>query len=56
MYYVAPELFCGESPTKKCDIYSLGITFWQIDARDVPFKNLDSKETVIYEVSFTSLF
>lgn len=31
--YLAPELFFGEKFTEKCDIYSLGILFWEIGAR-----------------------
>ncbi|XP_044729269.1 probable LIM domain-containing serine/threonine-protein kinase DDB_G0287001 [Chrysoperla carnea] len=36
--YTAPELFLGDKPTKKCDIYSLGIVFWEIHNQQMPYE------------------
>jgi len=36
--YQAPEFLRGFSPTPACDIYSLGILYWQLDSRQVPFQ------------------
>ena len=35
--YRAPELLRGESPTRAADIYSLGITMWQMLSRELPY-------------------
>ncbi len=38
--WMAPELFARKAVyTKKADIYSLGITFWEIAARKIPFED-----------------
>ncbi len=38
--WMAPELFARKAGyTKKADIYSLGITFWEIAARKIPFED-----------------
>ncbi len=38
--WMAPELFGRKAVyTKKADIYSLGITFWEIAARKIPFED-----------------
>lgn len=47
--YKAPELFCGQPPTEKCDIYSLGVTMWQLKTRQLPY--LDQPDhSIIYKV------
>ncbi len=35
--WIAPELFDGEKYTYKSDIYSLGITFWELASRQIPY-------------------
>ncbi len=35
--WMAPELFKRKAYTKKSDIYSLGITFWELAARRIPY-------------------
>ena len=35
--YQAPELLLGKVPTAACDVYSLGLLFWQLDSREVPY-------------------
>lgn len=47
--YRAPELLRGESPTAKADIYSLGITLWEMTSREAPF-NGQNKHYVIFAV------
>lgn len=37
--YMAPEVIQGESYTTKCDIFSFGITLWEMLARKVPTVN-----------------
>jgi len=36
--YQAPEFLRGYPPSTACDIYSLGILYWQLDSRQVPFQ------------------
>ena len=38
--YRAPELLRGETPTAKADIYSFGVTQWQMLSRRRPYENL----------------
>ncbi len=45
--WMAPELFSRRAVfTKKSDIYSLGITFWELASRDIPFKDAASAELI----------
>ncbi|KAH8410443.1 hypothetical protein KR215_006797, partial [Drosophila sulfurigaster] len=37
--YMAPEV-CERSYTEKCDVYSFGITFWEVMSRKKPFYHL----------------
>nr|CAI5864572.1 unnamed protein product [Callosobruchus analis] len=48
--YAAPELLLGCKPTEKCDVYSLGITFWQMKSRKRPYWEYEDVETIIYKV------
>ncbi|KAL3278449.1 hypothetical protein HHI36_013770 [Cryptolaemus montrouzieri] len=48
--YAAPELLKGEPPTLKCDIYSLGITIWQMVYRKSPYEQWNDSETILYNV------
>lgn len=45
----APELFKGEIPTQKADMYSLGILLWQMLTRERPY-GLESQFVVIFGV------
>ncbi|XP_064553661.1 putative mitogen-activated protein kinase kinase kinase 7-like [Drosophila montana] len=35
--YMAPEVFNGKRYTEKCDVYSMGITIWEVLSRKVPY-------------------
>ncbi|KAJ8941596.1 hypothetical protein NQ318_012942 [Aromia moschata] len=48
--YTAPELLQGKCPNEQCDIYSLGILYWQLRSRKNPYYEIDNIETVIYKV------
>ncbi|XP_034477773.1 mitogen-activated protein kinase kinase kinase 7-like isoform X2 [Drosophila innubila] len=37
--YMAPEVFNGQTFTKKCDVYSFGIILWEVMSRKRPFEN-----------------
>lgn len=52
MRYTAPEILLGDCPTKKSDIYSLGIVFWQMKNRKYPYNEYDTNEEIIYKVNF----
>jgi serine/threonine protein kinase len=48
LQWMAPELFkLRPSHTKKSDIYSLGITFWEVAARQIPYAG--AADTVVKE-------
>lgn len=47
--YRAPELLRGEPPTFKADVYSFGITLWQLKSRETPFVN-QNQHVVIFGV------
>ncbi|KNE87766.1 hypothetical protein PSTG_18843 [Puccinia striiformis f. sp. tritici PST-78] len=38
--YMAPEVMQGGKYSMKCDVYSLGITFWEILSREKPFDEI----------------
>ncbi|XP_045467994.1 serine/threonine-protein kinase mos [Harmonia axyridis] len=48
--YAAPELLRGMEPTEKSDVYSLGITIWQIEYRKSPYENWSSSKCLVYNV------
>uniref|UniRef100_A0A0B7A9R3 non-specific serine/threonine protein kinase n=1 Tax=Arion vulgaris TaxID=1028688 RepID=A0A0B7A9R3_9EUPU len=48
--YRAPELMKGCYPTSKADIFSLGITFWQLATREAPH-NGANPHWLIYQVT-----
>ncbi|KAH8376599.1 hypothetical protein KR093_000191 [Drosophila rubida] len=39
--YMAPEVSNLTSYTEKCDVYSFGITFWEVMSRKKPFYHLE---------------
>ncbi|XP_075230401.1 proto-oncogene serine/threonine-protein kinase mos isoform X2 [Lycorma delicatula] len=39
--YMAPELLCGSSITGKADIFSLGVTMWQLLHEETPYSGED---------------
>lgn len=47
--YRAPELLCGDAPTTKADIYSFGITLWQMLTRETPYAG-ENHHVVIFGV------
>jgi len=47
--YQAPEFLRGKPPSTACDIYSLAILMWQLDAREVPFSG-QHPQTVMFRV------
>lgn len=49
--YAAPELLKGMKPTEKCDIYSLGVTIWQLEYEKSPYENWSSSKCLLYHVS-----
>ncbi|ESO03191.1 hypothetical protein HELRODRAFT_80813 [Helobdella robusta] len=49
--YAAPELFNGEVPTPKADIYSFAITMWQMTSRKIPYHGRGQSEIIFKVVS-----
>lgn len=47
--YRAPELFRGQRPTTKADVYSLAITLWALKHRQAPYDG-QNNDMVIYQV------
>ncbi|XP_052689702.1 serine/threonine-protein kinase mos-like [Crassostrea angulata] len=47
--YRAPELLKGQVPSNKADIYALGVTLWQMLARENPYGN-ENQHVVIFSV------
>ncbi|XP_064625765.1 serine/threonine-protein kinase mos-like [Lineus longissimus] len=47
--YRAPELLKGEIPTSKADVYSYGITLWQMASREHPY-GTENQHVVIFGV------
>lgn len=47
--YASPELFKGERPTEKCDVYGFAVTMWQILHRETPYEN-ENQHSVIFRV------
>ena len=47
--YRAPELFRGQFPTTKADVYSLGITLWTLKTQQAPYGGINN-DMIIYQV------
>ena len=47
--YRAPELLRGDAPTPAADVYSFGVTLWQMAARRQPYAG-ENQHVVIYRV------
>ena len=50
MSYCAPEILRGEDPSWQSDVYSYGITLWQLEHNQIPFSDL-SWPTIVYLVN-----
>uniref|UniRef100_A0A336LKX3 non-specific serine/threonine protein kinase n=1 Tax=Culicoides sonorensis TaxID=179676 RepID=A0A336LKX3_CULSO len=48
--YMAPEMLKGEIITEKTDIFSMGITMWQLKSMLKPYQTINSNEVVAYNV------
>ncbi|EDX06829.1 GD25816 [Drosophila simulans] len=48
--YMSPEALRSDTLTEASDMYSLGITMWQLLARRLPYHTLDCNETIAYQV------
>lgn len=48
--YMAPEALRAEPLTPAADIYSLGITMWQLKHRQLPYSWIECNEIVAYQV------
>lgn len=47
--YRAPELFRGHRPTRKADVYSLGITLWSLKNQKQPYEGQNDMG-IVYQV------
>nr|XP_036219130.1 probable serine/threonine-protein kinase CPE1738 isoform X2 [Bactrocera oleae] len=50
MRYMSPEALREETLTPATDIYSLGITMWQMRQRRLPYESIACNEVVAYQV------
>ncbi|KAH8376244.1 hypothetical protein KR200_010166, partial [Drosophila serrata] len=48
--YMSPEVLRSDALSGASDIYSLGISMWQLQTRRVPYHLLDCNETIAYQV------
>lgn len=48
-YWMAPELLVGKSNSIESDIYSVGITLWEMYSRQNPYDNLDLSAIEVLE-------
>jgi len=52
--YRAPELLRGECPDTKADIYSFGITLWQMESRQTPYDGHEPHAVVFNVVAYNA--
>jgi len=50
--YRAPELLRGEAATPAADVYSLGVTLWQMRSRSTPYLGRDQQAVVFAVVAY----
>ncbi|MCQ2791962.1 MAG: protein kinase [Bacilli bacterium] len=50
VHYLAPEICEGEPVTKLADIYSLGITFFELVTKHLPYENNDPLDVAVSQV------
>lgn len=50
--YRAPELLRGEAPGVKADVYSFGVTLWQMESRRNPYAGQDPHAVVFGVVAY----
>jgi serine/threonine protein kinase len=48
--YIAPEIFKGVKFSKESDIYSFGMTMWELTTGCKPFSNVEHVTDLIYEI------
>lgn len=48
--YMSPEALRATVLSEASDVYSLGITMWQLQTRSLPYQSLDCNETIAYQV------
>ncbi|KAH8275623.1 hypothetical protein KR026_011867, partial [Drosophila bipectinata] len=48
--YMSPEALRATVLSAASDMYSLGITMWQLQSRSFPYQSLDCNETIAYQV------
>ena len=48
--WMAPEVFEGPRYTEKCDVFSWGIIFWEVIAREQPFKYIENSYAIMWRV------
>ncbi|ALC41489.1 mos, partial [Drosophila busckii] len=48
--YMSPEALRAAPLSSAADIYSLGITMWQLQARRLPYQTLNCNESIAYQV------
>jgi len=49
--YIAPEVFAGEKPDNRCDLYALGLTMYELLAGDIPFKGRTASEIINHHLN-----
>ena len=52
--YRAPELLRGDAPDTKADIYSLGVTLWQMESRQTPYAGHEPHAIVFNVVAYNA--
>lgn len=45
--YIAPEVLTSQHYTKACDIYSFGITLWEMVTRTQPYNKMNNMQVAM---------